>query len=41
MYQAVIVEDEMIFLNRTKALLADTVKKKNTEVAFDFFTSGQ
>jgi DNA-binding LytR/AlgR family response regulator len=41
MYQAVIVEDEMIFLNRTKALLADTFKKKNTEVAFDFFTSGQ
>jgi DNA-binding LytR/AlgR family response regulator len=41
MYQAVIVEDEEVFLNRTKALLADTFKKKNADVAFDFFMSGQ
>ena len=32
MYQAVIVEDEEVFLNRTKALLADTFKKINDEV---------
>ncbi|WP_029319768.1 LytR/AlgR family response regulator transcription factor [Butyrivibrio sp. AE3004] len=40
MYQAAIVEDEKIFLDRTKKLLAQTFSDQNTEVAFDFFMSG-
>ena len=40
MYQAAIVEDEEIFLNSTKFLLAETFAAKNASVAFDFFLSG-
>ncbi len=41
MYQAAIVEDEEVFLNRTKELLANTFKIRNIDVAFDFFMSGE
>ncbi|RKM59392.1 DNA-binding response regulator [Butyrivibrio sp. CB08] len=41
MYQAAIVEDEEIFLNRSKELLANTFKEKKADVAFDFFMSGE
>lgn len=40
MYQAAIIEDEEVFLKRTKDLLADTFKEHNIDVAFDFFMSG-
>ncbi len=40
MYQAAIVEDEEMFLNSTKSLLAETFAAKNASVAFDFFLSG-
>jgi DNA-binding LytR/AlgR family response regulator len=41
MYQAAIVEDEEIFLNRSKELLANTFKERKADVAFDFFMSGE
>ena len=41
MYQAAIVEDEVVFLENTKNLLAKTFKEKNVDVAFDFFMSGE
>ena len=41
MYQAAIVEDEEVFLNRTKELLANTFNNKDISVAFDFFMSGE
>ncbi len=40
MYQAAIVEDEELFLQSTKKLLADTFSSRNVPVAFDFFLSG-
>ncbi len=41
MFQAAIVEDEEVFLKRTRELLANTFKEKNVDVAFDFFMSGE
>ncbi len=41
MYQAAIVEDEEVFLQNTKELLANTFNKKKAQVAFDFFLSGK
>ena len=41
MYQAAIVEDEEVFLNRSKELLADTFRERKAKVAFDFFMSGE
>jgi DNA-binding LytR/AlgR family response regulator len=41
MYKAAIVEDEEIFLNRSKELLANTFKERKADVAFDFFMSGE
>ncbi len=40
MYQAAIVEDEELFLNSTKTLLAEAFSGKGASVAFDFFLSG-
>ncbi len=40
MYQAAIVEDEEVFLNSTKALLAKSFSDRNVDMAFDFFLSG-